>query len=242
MTTVLLVRHGRTTANSTGVLAGRSPGVELDSVGVAQAAAAGQRLGPIPLTALVSSPLRRCRQTAQALQSARSDHLPLTIEQGLIECGYGEWTGRSLRELSKEKLWATVQSQPSAVRFPGGESMVEMASRSVGAVRAWDARLTEEHGEDAVWAAVSHGDVIKAILADALGIHLDAFQRIMVDPASVSVIRYTPQRPYVVTMNSTTTELASLFPPPEKKGRKGRRTPAHDAPVGGGLGAADSAD
>jgi probable phosphomutase (TIGR03848 family) len=242
MTTVLLVRHGRTSANTAGILAGRSSGVELDEEGREQAAAAGQRLGPLPLRALVSSPLRRCRQTAQALQAGRADGIQTTIEPGLTECGYGDWTGRSLKDLSKEKLWQAVQQQPSSVRFPGGESMVEMASRAVGAVRGWDRRLTEEGGDDVVWAAVSHGDVIKAILADALGVHLDSFQRILVDPASISVIRYTATRPYVLTMNSTGADLTSILPPPPAKARSRRRPRnADDAPVGGGLGAAETA-
>ncbi len=133
------------------------------------------------------------------------------VEQALVECGYGDWTGRSLRELSKEKLWHSVQHQPSAVRFPGGESMTEMSSRAVSAIRGWDRRLAAEHGEDAIWAAVSHGDVIKAILADALAMHLDSFQRLLVDPGSVSAVRYTSARPYVITVNSTAGDLSGLF-------------------------------
>ena len=147
------------------------------------------------LRAIVSSPLRRCRQTAQALIAAQSDGCAFAVEQGLVECGYGEWTGRSLRELSKDKLWGAIQQQPSAVRFPGGESMAEMSTRAIAAVRAWDERMEAEHGTAAVWAAVSHGDPIKAILADALGMHLDTFQRIVVDPASISIVRYAAARP-----------------------------------------------
>lgn len=242
MATVLLVRHGRTAANSTGILAGRSPGVELDEVGRAQAATLGERLAPIPLARLVSSPLQRCRQTAHALLAARADSVPNSVESRLTECGYGNWTGRPLKELAKESLWQTVQQQPSAVRFPGGEAMTEMAARAVGAIRAWDADVTAEHGAEAVWVAVSHGDVIKAILADALGTHLDTFQRILVNPASVSVIRYTAARPYVVTMNSTGGDLAGMFPPRKPVTKRSRRTRpsragADDAPVGGGLGA-----
>jgi probable phosphomutase (TIGR03848 family) len=236
MTTVLLIRHGRTSANTAGVLTGRTPGVELDATGQQQAAELGQRLIKVPLRAIVTSPLRRCRQTAQALVAARSEPVPLLTDSGLVECGYGEWTGRTLKDLSKEKLWPVVQTQPSAVRFPGGEAMTEMSARAVGAVRAWDRKLASDHGFDAVWAAVSHGDVIKAILADALGLHLDGFQRILVDPASVSIVRYTSHRPYVVTMNSATSDLAELFRPPPKKPRSGRSTNP-DAPVGGGLGA-----
>lgn len=240
MTTVLLIRHGRTSANTAGILAGRSSGVELDAVGTSQVALVGERLAGVPLRTVITSPLRRCRQTTQALVAARAEPVPVTVEQGLVECGYGEWTGKSLRELSKEKLWSTVQQQPSAVRFPGGESMTEMSARAIGAIRTWDARLAAEHGPDAVWAAVSHGDVIKAILADALGMHLDSFQRILVDPASISIVRYTATRPYVVTVNSTNADLGAALAPPAKKSRR-RTKPETDAPIGGGLGAADVA-
>ncbi len=241
MTTVLLIRHGRTSANTAGILAGRSSGVELDAVGHQQVADVGTRLAGAPVRTVVTSPLRRCRQTSQALVAARSGPVPVHTEQGLVECGYGDWTGKSLRELSKEKLWATVQAQPSAVRFPNGESMTEMSARAVSAIRRWDTQLEAEHGPDAVWVAVSHGDVIKAILADALGMHLDAFQRIMVDPASVSIVRYTASRPYVVTANSTNADLGQLLQPPPKK-PKGRRKATDDAAVGGGLGAGGGAD
>ena len=112
--------------------------------------------------------------------------------------------------------------------------MSAMAQRGVEAVRRWDARITDEHGPEAVWVAVSHGDVIKAILADALGMHLDAFQRIVVDPASLSVVRYTPLRPFVVSLNSTAGDLDHLKAP-AKKSR--RRKVSSDAPVGGGAGA-----
>ena len=235
MTTVLLVRHGRTSANVAGVLAGRSSGVELDERGREQVVSVAERIAAVPVRAIVSSPLRRCQQTAQALAAARTDGLSVVTDKGLIECGYGDWTGKTLRDLAKEPLWRAVQAQPSSVRFPGGESMLEMAARTTGAIRAWDAKLTAEHGPDAVWVAVSHGDPIKAILADALGMHLDSFQRILVDPASISIIRYTDTRPYVVMANSTTNDLAAMFAAPAKKSRR-KSAPRADAPVGGGLG------
>lgn len=241
MTTVLLIRHGRTSANTAGVLVGRTSGVELDAAGVQQVAELATRLSGVQLRAVVTSPLRRCRQTAQALIAAQTDSCVLTVEQGLVECGYGEWTGKSLRELSKDKLWGAVQQQPSSVRFPGGESMSEMASRAVAAVRAWNERMEAEHGTDAIWAAVSHGDPIKAVLADALGMHLDSFQRIVVDPASISIVRYTAVRPYVITANSTTVDMSTFLSPPRKRSRSRRPKPSDDAPVGGGLGAADTA-
>jgi probable phosphomutase (TIGR03848 family) len=238
VTTVMLIRHGRTAANTAGILVGRTSGVELDEVGRDQAAAVGLRLAAVPLHAIVTSPLRRCRQTAQAILSANQGDPVVAVEQGLVECGYGEWTGKSLRELSKERLWQSVQHQPSAVRFPGGESMSEMSGRAVSAIRSWDRQLAADRGEEAVWAAVSHGDLIKAILADALGMHLDSFQRILVDPAAVSVVRYTPLRPYVITVNSSGSDLSGLFHAPSRRPRQPRRHVRSPA-VGGGLGASD---
>jgi probable phosphomutase (TIGR03848 family) len=235
MATVILARHGRTTANATGVLAGRTKGVGLDEHGVEQARSAGARLAGLPLAAIVTSPLERCRQTAREVNAAQPARLKVASERGLLECDYGEWTGRELKTLAKEELWRTVQAHPSAAVFPGGESMAAMAARAVEAVRRWDARIEAEHGPDAVWVAVSHGDVIKAVLADALGMHLDAFQRIVVDPASLSVVRYTPLRPFVVSSNSTAGDLAHLRPPAAKKRR---RKVSSDASVGGGAGPA----
>lgn len=239
MTTVVLLRHGRTQANSTGVLAGRSSGVGLDATGEEQARQAATRLAGAPLAAVVSSPLLRCRRTAAAVV-AEHGALEVSTDPGLIECGYGDWTGRKLSELAKDPLWQTVQNQPSAVRFPSGESMVEMAARAVRTIRDTDARIAAEHGPEAVWVAVSHGDVIKAILADALGVHLDGFQRILVDPASISVVRYTETRPYVACTNTVAGDLTGLLTPPPRQRRRGRRSASarsDDAPVGGGLGA-----
>jgi probable phosphomutase (TIGR03848 family) len=237
MATVILVRHGRTTANASGTLAGRLPGVRLDEVGAGQAQRTGERLAPVPLAAIVSSPLERCRQTAKALVAARESAPRVTTEKGISECDYGEWQGRLLKDLAKEPLWKTVQAQPSAVAFPGGETMATMQARAVAAVRRHDAAVEAEHGPGAVWVAVSHGDIIKSVLADALGMHLDLFQRINVDPASVSIVRYTGTRPYVLATNTHAGDLSWLVPPPPKRSR-GRRSTAStdDAPVGGGAG------
>jgi probable phosphomutase (TIGR03848 family) len=236
MATVVLARHGRTTANASGVLAGRSKGVGLDEHGVGQARAAGERLAGVPVAAVVTSPLERCRSTAREIARAVPGTPRPASERGLLECDYGDWTGRELKTLAKEPMWATVQAHPSAAAFPGGETMAAMAARAVEAVRRWDARVEAEHGPDAVWVAVSHGDVIKAVLADALGMHLDAFQRIVVDPGSLSVVRYTPLRPFVLTSNSTAGDLGHLRPPTKRSGRR-RRTVSSDAAVGGGAGA-----
>jgi probable phosphomutase (TIGR03848 family) len=233
MATLILARHGRTTANATGVLAGRSKGVHLDDKGVEQARAAAERLAGVPLAAVVSSPLERCRETSREIARRQEPVSKVRTDRGLVECDYGSWTGLELKTLAKEPMWRTVQSHPSAAVFPDGETMADMSARAVATVRRWDARVEAEHGADAVWVAVSHGDVIKAILADALGIHLDAFQRIMVDPASLSVVRYTPLRPFVVSMNTVAGDLSSLKPPARK--RRSRRA-SSDAAVGGGAG------
>jgi 2,3-bisphosphoglycerate-dependent phosphoglycerate mutase len=225
MATVILARHGRTTANADGVLAGRSRGIRLDEVGLRQAEEAARRLDGLPLAAAVTSPLERCKDTAAIL--LRGSGMRARVERGLTECDYGEWTGRPMKELVKEELWKVVQAHPAGVRFPGGEAMAEMSARSVRSVRSWDARVAESTGDDAVWLAVAHGDVIKSVLADALGIHLDAFQRIVVDPASLSVVRYTPHRSYVLAMNTTAGSLAHLA-----------RQEAPEEKLGGGAGAA----
>ena len=230
MTTVVLLRHGRTTANTSGVLAGWTPGVQLDETGTAQVAAVTARMAAVPLAAVVSSPLERCQQTAGSVVADRD--IELSTDDRLGECRYGDWTGRPIKELVKEPMWKVVQQHPSAAVFPGpdGEGLAQTQARAVAAIRDWNARL----GPDAVWVACSHGDVIKAVLADAFGMHLDQFQRIVVDPASISVVTYTETRPFVVRVNDTGGDVAALLPPPKRKRRRG--TPASDAVVGGGAG------
>ena len=233
---MILVRHGRTSANVGGVLAGRTPGVRLDDTGVTQAERTAARLAPVSLAAVVSSPLERCKQTAQAVVRAQAAALRVATDRGLTECDYGDWQGRPLKELAKEPLWKVVQTQPSAATFPGGESLAAMQARVVDAVRRRDAAVEAEHGPGAVWVAVSHGDLVKAVLADALGMHLDLFQRLHVDPASVSIVRYTATRPFVLATNTHDGDLSWLVPPPAKKGRSRKAAAPSDAAVGGGAG------
>lgn len=230
MPTVILLRHGRTTANAGGILAGWMPGVQLDEAGAAQVGAVGERLSTVPLAAIVSSPLERCRQTAEAVAAGRG--LEVRQDDRLGEARYGDWTGRAIKELVKEPLWKVVQQHPSAAVFPGpeGEGLAQTQARAVAAVRSWNATLAP----DAVWLACSHGDVIKAILADALGLHLDQFQRIVVDPASISVVTYTDTRPFVLRVNDTGGDVSALVP--QRRTRR-RRAASSDAVVGGGAGA-----
>jgi probable phosphomutase (TIGR03848 family) len=220
--TVILLRHGRSVSNTAHTLAGRSEGVELDEKGFAQAAALAERLDGLPIKALIRSPLLRCRLTLEPLAAALG--LEPLIDERLSEVDYGQWTGRQLGELVKEPLWTVVQQQPSAAVFPDGEGLAQVQARAVAAVREHDRRLAEEHGGDALWVACTHGDVIKSVVADALGTHLDSFQRITADPASMSVIHYTSVRPFVVHVNHTGAELASAL----------RAKPAGEAEVSGG--------
>ncbi|MFD8208533.1 histidine phosphatase family protein [Streptomyces sp. NPDC059695] len=228
MATLILVRHGRSTANTSGVLAGRTPGIALDERGAAQAAALPGRLADVPLAAAVTSPLQRCRETLRPLLDARPG-LPLHVEERINECDYGDWSGRKLAELGDEPLMEVVQGHASAAAFPGGESMRAMQHRAVEAVREWNARVEAEHGEDATYLMCSHGDIVKAIVADALGLHLDLFQRIHVDPCSVTAIRYTRLRPFLLRLGDTG-DFAG-FAPREHPGGSGA------AEVGGGAGA-----
>lgn len=227
MSTVVLLRHGRSSANNAHVLAGRSPGIELDETGRAQAAALVQRLAGLSITGLVCSPLVRCMQTLGPLSAATG--LPIFPDERLTEVDYGSWTGRGLADLAAEPLWRIVQHHPSGAVFPGGEALAAVSVRAVAAAR--------EHGADGdggVTVLCSHGDVIKAIVADALGMHLDSFQRIVIDTGSVSVIRYDPLRPFVERMNDTGSLVASGRPsPPVGEGG--------DAVIGGDPGASEPA-
>jgi probable phosphomutase (TIGR03848 family) len=228
VTTLLLVRHGLTELTGS-VLAGWTPELHLDDRGRAQAAAVAARLAGLPLDALVSSPLERCRETAEAVAAVTGAE-KVEIDERFGEVHYGDWTGRPLAELVKEPLWPAVQAHPSAVRFPGedGEALAAAQHRAVTAVRDWNARL----GPDAAYLVCSHGDIIKAIVADALGLHLDQFQRIQADPASLTVIRYTALRPFVVRLNDMGGPAEGLIPEPHADGPDRGDS---DAVVGGGA-------
>ncbi|MGH3260971.1 MAG: histidine phosphatase family protein [Trebonia sp.] len=237
MTTLLLVRHGLT-ATTGRLLTGWTPGVGLDERGRAQAKALGERLAPVPLSAIVTSPLDRCRQTVEEILAARAGHTGKdgaaepVVDDRVGECKYGDWTGKPLEELAKDPLWPVVQAHPSAVTFPGpqGESMLDMQHRAVSAIREWNARL----GNDATYLVCSHGDVIKAIIADSLGLHLDQCQRIIADPCSLSVIRYTALRPFALRLNDTGGGVDDLLP--REQPADGAGGASSDAVVGGGAG------
>lgn len=204
-TLILLVRHGRTATTGT-VLPGRAPGLHLSDEGRAQAEHAGARIGALRrVDAVVASPLERTRETAAPIARARG--LRVRTRRGLLECDFGEWTGRKLADLRKLPEWSRVQSSPSGFRFPGGESFAEMQ------LRIWDEleRLVADHPGGTV-VAVSHADPIKAAVAMATGVHLDLFQRIVVSPCSVTPLLFTAGGPVVLAVNSTGDDLTTLAP------------------------------
>lgn len=244
MAVLILLRHGRSTANADGTLAGWTPGVSLDDRGFEQATRVGARLAATPLAAVVSSPLQRCQQTAAAVAAAQPRLGGVQTEERIGECHYGSWTGRTLQELSQEPLWRDIQDHPSSVTFPAhddfrSESVSQMQDRAVHAISHWDARIEAEHGPGAVWVAVSHGDVIKALVAHAVGTPLDQFQRIVIDPASLSVIRHATDRPFVLRLNDTGSDpvdLRGLARALSRDASDGRGGSPDDAAVGGGAG------
>ena len=195
-TIVILVRHATNDWVKTGKLAGRTPGVHLSKLGIEQANALGARLASRPIRAVYASPLERARETAAAI--AQHHDLPVLDSPDVGEVDFGDWTGRDLKELAKEPEWPLVQGRPSAVRFPNGESPWEMLARAVAEVE----RLATAHREETI-VLVSHSDVIKGICAHYLGLHLDLFQRLVISPASISVLAFSSMGARVVCLNDT---------------------------------------
>jgi len=204
-TTLVLVRHA-VTPQTGPMLSGRAPGIDLSELGREQAATAGERLKELPVTAIYASPIDRTRQTAEHIAAHHS--LPVRTLDGVIEADYGEWTGGQLADLAKTDLWKTVQRTPSRARFPNGESIAEMQTRTVAAL---EAVVAEHPGETIV--VVSHADPIKSVIAHFTGVHLDLFQRIAVSPASVTVFVLGPHGVTLVKCNDTGS-LSELVPTP----------------------------
>jgi probable phosphomutase (TIGR03848 family) len=195
MATLFLIRHA-VTAQTGRVLYGQMRGIDLDDRGRAQAASLVERFASVRLTAIYSSPLERCVQTVEPLATAQ--RLRIERATGLIEMDTGSWTGRTLAQVRRTKPWTTVQRQPSAFRFPGGEGFVEAQARAVDAVE----RIVRRHPRGRV-AVATHGDIVRIVLAHLLGTPLDDFQRIVADTASVSVVVTHAKHRRVVLVNDT---------------------------------------
>jgi probable phosphomutase (TIGR03848 family) len=203
-TLLLLVRHGQTPTTGA-ILPGRAKGLHLSDEGRREAEAVAERVAAFGdrVAAVYASPLERTRETAAPIAAAVG--APVTIERGLLEADFGEWTGSKLARLRKLPEWRTVQHRPSVFAFPGGESFAAMQ------LRIWDAvrRLASAHPGRVV-VAVSHADPIKAVVAQAMGCHLDLFQRIVVSPCSVTAIALLDGGPIVLCVNSTGRDLTAL--------------------------------
>jgi probable phosphoglycerate mutase len=202
---VILVRHGQTPTTGK-ILPGRAAGLNLADVGIEQAQRAAERISALKkVDAVYASPLERARQTAAPISKALG--LKTQIDKGLLECDFGDWTGKELASLMKLPEWTTVQRSPSIFRFPNGESFTEMQTRMVSAL---DRLRAKHHGGTIV--CVSHADPIKAAMAHAMGSHIDLFQRIVISTCSVSAVLYTSHGPTVLTVNSTGGSLSELRP------------------------------
>jgi len=206
MSLVVLIRHAHSSANASGHLSGRKSGVHLSDIGRAQARGLATRLGVISVKTLRSSPLERCAETIAPWLKKHGGSTSIEIEQDLIELDYGTWSGRKLRSLAKESLWQSVQAQPSRVFFPEGEGMAAMQERAMAAVfRALDAP-----GKGHIL-LLSHGDVLKAIIASSLGMHLDEFQRFIIDPASISLLDFSQSKPRLLLMNDARSSVTDVL-------------------------------
>lgn len=219
MTTVLLLRHGETSADAGGILSGWLPNVHLTDVGIEQGEAASMRLSEVRFSTLLTSPMESCRETATLVSARKRKDLPSHTEVDLADCRFGDWTGRPLDVVAKEPLWEVVDRHPSAAFFPGGESIGEMQGRSVGAIRRWNRRL----GPEVVYVVVTHTYVIRALLADALGMHLDHFHRIEIEPGSVSVIKYLNDRSVVARINDGGGDLSMFSPARRVRATRNRK-------------------
>lgn len=229
MTRIVLLRHARSSANAKAILAGRAPGVDLSDRGRKESQDVAKRLKEINFSLIRVSPMERCAQTIEPLLaqlSKGSGAKPIIeVENDLVEVDYGKWTGRKLAILSRDKAWKVVQNNPSAMYFPGGEGLLDVQARAMRAVN--NAANTPGRGPKLL---VSHGDVIKSIVASVLGAHLDHFQKIVIDPASITVLDFNGVDFRVLTLNSTTAPITAFLKEESSK-KKGV-----SALLGGGSG------
>lgn len=196
MSRIVLLRHAHSSANLKNVLAGRSPGVLLSSKGEEQAKNLIERIGPVRFDAVLLSPIQRCTDTLTPWLQSHGRGVTPILDEGLSEVDYGDWTGKSLNNLRRKKLWSVVQNHPSQMVFPQGESLLAMQARAVASFYDVDRRKGKNPR-----LIVSHGDVIKSIVAHILGMHLDQFQKLVVEPASMTIIETDNGISRLITFN-----------------------------------------
>ena len=212
MPKIVLIRHAHSTANAAGVLSGQLPNVHLSKSGQEQAIRLAERLGPLTIAQVQISPMDRCLETLTPWLEKYGKKVAVISEPSLIEVNYGKWSGRKLATLSRAKLWRKVQSQPSAVTFPEGESIAQMQVRAMQPVHDFFASNLE------LTIMVSHGDVIKAIVASSLGMHLDDFQRIVIDPASITVLESNGGAIRITRLNDSDSSVREILQSKNKRG------------------------
>lgn len=212
---LVLIRHAHSEANASGVLSGRTPNVHLSTKGVKQAQELAVRLGDFPIAEIRISPMERCAETIgpwiESFAAKGKPHIKPIPDDGINEVDYGVWSGKKLSSLSRKREWKTVQESPSRMYFPDGEGIAAMQSRAMKTVHQL-AKLPESK----VAIIVSHGDVIKSIVASALGMHLDEFQRIIIDPASVTIIEYSSIKPRLLLLNDSRAVVTDLLNAPKR--------------------------
>ena len=212
---LVLIRHAHSEANAAGILSGRLPNVHLSEKGVEQSEHLAVRLGNFPVATLRISPMERCFETISpwinSIVLPNNPRFEPIIDQELTEVDYGTWSGKKLAVLSKNRLWKIVQEAPSRMYFPSGEGIAQMQSRAMTSVH--EAVSTKVKGAAVI---VSHGDVIKSIVASALGMHLDEFQRIVIDPASISILDFSTTNPRVLLLNDSRSVVTELLVAPER--------------------------
>lgn len=210
MSLVVLIRHAHSQANALGVLSGRRPNIDLSEKGIKQALELRDRLGTFPIKEVRVSPLQRCSQTIAPWLDVHKK-VRVLEDVDITEVDYGKWSGKKLAVLSKESLWKIVQSNPSRAYFPQGEGLMAMQAR---ALHSQHAALSAK-GQGAV-VLVSHGDVIKSLVAANLGMHLDDFQRIIIDPASITIFDFSSSQPRLLLLNETRSSVHELLTPSRK--------------------------
>jgi probable phosphoglycerate mutase len=212
---LVLIRHAHSEANAAGILSGRLPNVHLSEKGVAQSEDLAVRLGNFPVSSLRISPMERCFETISpwinSIVLPSNPSFQPFIDEELTEVDYGTWSGKKLAMLSKNKLWKTVQESPSRMYFPQGEGIAQMQARAMKSVH----EAVSVKGKGAA-VLVSHGDVIKSIVASALGMHLDEFQRIVIDPASISILDYSTTKPRTLLLNDSRSVVTDLLIAPKR--------------------------
>ena len=209
MAVLFLIRHAVTASTGTR-LTGQAPGVHLSQDGVTQAAGLAERVRDVPFAAMYSSPLERCLETAAPVAAVR--RLAVVEEPGVIEVGYGRWTGRPLAQLARTALWKRVQRTPGSVRFPGGDTLAEVQRRTVHSLDA----IAAQHPRKVI-GVVTHADVIRLAVAHYAGVHVDLFQRLIVSPASVSVVALGDGVPRILRLNDTGS-FGDFRPPVRRRG------------------------